>query len=89
MMYSFTFASGSSFSGKFSAPVQPVPFGSTTQTGPLTGNSGGTGVFDQASGSLQGNFTITNLSPTVPALNYTIMGSGTRCTASRHRGRSG
>ena len=69
----FTTADGSSFSGTFSGSATT---GSPTL--PLSGNiTSGTGIFDKTSGSLNGAFTITNLSMTVPNLTYTITGTGT------------
>ena len=70
---SFSIPNGSSFGGTFqgtSSPNSP----NTSFTGNITS---GTGIFSQASGSLTFSLNITNLSPFVPTLNYSVTGSGT------------
>jgi hypothetical protein len=67
-----TISDGSSFSGTFSGTAT-----SCSPAVPLSGTiTSGTGIFDKTTGSLNGAFTITNLSMTVPNLTYTITGTG-------------
>lgn len=69
----FTIANGDSFTGTF-----PGSAAAGSASLPFSGNiTSGTGIFDKTSGSLEGTITITNLSPTVKTLTYTVTGSGT------------
>ncbi len=71
----FTIANGSSFSGTFTAMATV-----NSPTLSISGNiTSGTGIFRNASGSLQFARTITNLAPptVVAVLKFTVTGSGT------------
>ena len=70
----FTIASGDSFTGTFTATAAP-----NSPTISFSGNiSGGTGIFDKATGSVKGAINITNLAPptVTQTLNYTVTGNG-------------